>query len=235
MSRMILFTAAALVATLTFGPVPAQDMASLSEAYMISRGGQLYDKWWVSLKVEKPEKTHPAYPEAGKKSGADTWRCKECHGWDYKGAEGAYSKGSHFSGIKGIAAMAGTDPAKIVDLLRAAPHGYTPDMLPDEAISELALFVSKGQADPAPFVIDGKPKGDLAAGKVYFESICSGCHGLDGKKVKDADPLGAISGNTVEMLHKVLNGQPGEAMPALRVLDPQIAADIVVYLQTLPE
>jgi len=47
-------------------------------------------------------------------------------------------------------------------------------------------------------------------------------------------PLGSVADNGPEMLHKVLNGQPGEAMPALRALDPQIAADIAVYLTRLP-
>ena len=50
----------------------------------------------------------------------------------------------------------------------------------------------------------------------------------DGKKVKDGPPLGSVADNGAEMLHKLLNGQPGEAMPALRALDHQIAADIAV-------
>jgi thiosulfate dehydrogenase len=108
-------------------------------------------------------------------------------------------------------------------------------MIPDAALAQLALFISKGQVDPAPFMADGKSNGDAAAGKVFYQGLCAGCHGLDGRKVKDADPLGAVSGNTVEMMHKVLNGQPGEAMPALRVLDIQLVANIVAYVQTLPE
>jgi thiosulfate dehydrogenase len=231
-----LFAAAALVAALNFGPVTAQGVADPSEAYMISRGAQLYDKWWVPVKASEPTETHSAYPAAGKKSGKNTWRCKECHGWDYIGAEGRYSKGSHFTGIKGVSGAAGTDPADIAALLRADLHGYTANMIPDAAMAELALFVSKGQVDPRPYMTaDGKSNGDVAAGKIYYEGLCAGCHGLDGKKVKDADPLGAVAGNTQEMMHKVLNGQPGEAMPALRVLDAHLAADIVAYVQTLPE
>ncbi|MCB1474003.1 MAG: cytochrome c [Rhodobiaceae bacterium] len=131
--------------------------------------------------------------------------------------------------------MAGGDPAAIAALLRGEAHGYTTEMIPDAELANLALFVAKGQIDPTPYVADGKSSGDAAAGKAYFEGICAGCHGLDGKKIKDADPLGAVAGNTVEMMHKVLNGQPGEAMPGLRVLDTQIAADVVAYLQTLPQ
>ena len=65
MLRIVLFTTAALVAALNFGAAPAQDVASASEAYTISRGAQLYDNWWVPIKAPKPEATHPAYPAAG--------------------------------------------------------------------------------------------------------------------------------------------------------------------------
>ena len=84
----------------------------------------------------------------------------------------------------------------------------------------------------------------LAAGMVgsaradsaeLFGKKCAGCHGKDGKKLKDAPPLGSVADNAAEMLHKILNGQPGEAMPALRALDPQISADIALHLQALPK
>ena len=47
--------------------------------------------------------------------------------------------------------------------------------------------------------------------------------------------LGEVADNPYEMLHKVMNGQASEAMPALRALDPQIAVDIVAYLPKLPK
>lgn len=234
--KHVAYIAAAALSVATYsGQVFAQGSMAPGEAYAIARGAQLYDKWWAVLKAPKPKATHPAYPAGGKYKGNATWRCKECHGWDYKGAKGAYSKGKHFTGIKGVNGASGSDPGKIAAMLRAKPHGYTAKMIPDAAMAQLALFISKGQIDPTPFMADGKSSGDAAAGKVYFEGICAGCHGLDGKKIKDADPLGAVAGNTVEMMHKVLNGQPGEAMPAMRVFDAKIAADIVAYVQTLPK
>lgn len=235
MARLLNIVSIALFSVFFVGATQAQEMSTASEAYKLSRGAQLYDKWWAVLKASKPEATHPAYPADGKYKDDATWRCKECHGWDYKGADGAYSSGKHFTGIKGVSGAAGADPAAIAAALRAQPHGYSPEMIPDEAMSDLALFISKGQVDPGPYMADGKSSGDAVAGKVYYEGLCAGCHGLDGKKIKDADSLGSVSGNTVEMMHKVLNGQPDEAMPGLRVLDTQIAADIVAYVQTLPE
>lgn len=42
---------------------------------------------------------------------------KECHGWDYKGKRGAYSKGSRFTGISGIRNMANDPEQEVVRIL----------------------------------------------------------------------------------------------------------------------
>lgn len=204
----------------------------------IARGGRLYDKFFAENKTTKPEADHPAYPNKGGKYGKDaSWRCKECHGWDYLGKDGAYASGGHATGIKGIQGAAGKDPAAIVAVLKDAKHGYTDKQMSAKDMSDLALFVSKGQVDMSKH-IDAKAKkakGNPAKGEVYFNTLCAGCHGTDGKKVKDAPALGSLADNPYEMLHKVLNGQPAEAMPALRALDMQIALDIVSYLPQLPK
>ena len=204
----------------------------------IARGGRLYDKWFAENKAAKPADDHPAYPHKGGKYGKDaSWRCKECHGWDYKGKDGAYASGGHATGIKGIQGAAGKDTTAIAAIFKDKNHGYTDAMLSAEDMNDLALFVAKGQVDVAKYVDAGtkKPKGDAARGEAYFNTLCAGCHGKDGKKLKDAPPLGSVADNAAEMLHKILNGQPGEAMPALRALDPQISADIALHLQALPK
>ncbi|MBL8700838.1 MAG: c-type cytochrome [Alphaproteobacteria bacterium] len=213
-------------------PVSAQE-----DAAAIARGGRLYDRFWGENKAAKPTTDHQAYPHKGGQYGKDvSWRCKECHGWDYLGKDGAYSSGGHATGIKGINGAAGRDPAAIAALLRAAPHGYTEAQLSARDVSDLALFVSKGQVDMMKFLDypAKKARGDVAKGKTYFTTLCAGCHGDDGKKVQGAPPLGSIQ-NPQEMLHKVINGQPGEAMPSLRALDTQISVDLVAFMLTLPQ
>lgn len=215
--------------------VPA--MAAETES-AIARGARLYDKFWGENKTAAPAADHAAYPHKGGKYGKDTsWRCKECHGWDYMGKDGAYASGGHATGIGGIRAAAGKDPAAIVATLKDKTHGYTDKHMSAQDFNDIALFVAKGQVDMDKYIDRAakKAKGDLAKGEVYFNTICAGCHGTDGKKVKDADPLSAAAGNPWELLHKVLNGHPGESMPALRALDPQIAADLVAHVQTLPK
>ena len=203
----------------------------------IARGGRLYDKFFAENKMAKPDTDHAAYPHKGGKYGKDvSWRCKECHGWDYKGKDGAYATGGHATGIKGVTGAAGKDPAAIVAVMKDAKHGYGDKQMSAKDMNDLALFVSKGQVDTTKYIDSAakKAKGNVAKGEVYFNTICAGCHGTDGKKVKDADPLGAAAGNPWEILHKVLNGHPGESMPALRALDIQISVDLSAYVQTLP-
>lgn len=204
----------------------------------IVRGGLLYDKWYKVIDVEAPATSHPAYPSDKKyaeKPGAN-WRCKECHGWDYMGKDGAYSSGKHASGIKGINGAKERPVAEIVALLKDSAHGYA-DKLAEQDLQDLALFVSKGQVDMDQYIdrASKMPKGDQAKGEVYYNTICANCHGKDGTQPKEMKPFGALMGNPWEMMHKLLNGQPGEKMPALRALDRQIIADILSHMATLPK
>jgi mono/diheme cytochrome c family protein len=206
------------------------------ELSSIARGGRLYDKWFVENKAAKPTADHSAYPKKGGEYGKDTsWRCKECHGWDGMGKDGAYSKGSHATGIKGVNAYWGKDAKAVAAIIRNPLHAYTDTQLSAKDVDDIALFVTKGMIDMTKYVdaANNKSKGDPARGEGYFNTLCAGCHGLDGKKVTTGPSLGSVASNGWEMMHKVMNGQPSEPMPSLRALEPQISADIVAHLQTL--
>lgn len=221
---------------------PTSPISIPTNIWAISRGGQLYDKWWAVLEHEPPKETHPSYPAAGKKKGATTWRCKECHGWDYKGNDGAYAKGSHFTGIKGIRGMAGIDPEKIHEIMTNDTHRYTEAMMPHGAMRKLALFVSLGQIDMDRHIdrATKKANGDPRRGAQFFQTICANCHGYDGKEMNFKDPpdveyVGTVARNNPwEALHKIRFGQPGVGMVSLSVLKVQEQVDILSYIQTLP-
>ncbi|MDP6787116.1 MAG: c-type cytochrome, partial [Rhodospirillales bacterium] len=204
----------------------------------IVRGGRLYDNWYTETMSPPPATRHPAYPAVtayAYEPGA-TWRCKECHGWDYRGADGAYSKGSHATGIKGIRALAGADPERVVAILKDDTHGYT-QVLGEGDLRDLAIFVVEGQVDMDWYIdrATKKAKGEVARSAAYYKSICATCHGIDGQRMRTMPSLGRVAkSNPWESLHKILNGHPDESMPALRVLEPAILADILAYTQTLP-
>jgi len=203
----------------------------------IARGGQLYDKWYKVIKAPKPEETHPAWPASNtNKSGDATQRCKACHGWDLMGADGAYASGSYLTGITGLQDMAGAPTADIIAIIKDDTHGFG-GMMDDQDYLDLANFVSAGQFDIDAY-IDRDTKaaiGDAAKGEEYFNTICSNCHGADGSLPKDMPLLGALANkNPWEIIQKIMNGQPAENMPALRAFGPQVSADVLAYLQTLP-
>jgi mono/diheme cytochrome c family protein len=232
----------ALVVALGVGSMmmsAANDAAAEEIQSSIARGGRLYDNWYKEIRKPAPEPTHSAYPAAGKKKGPDTWRCKECHGWDYRGADGAYSAGAHFSGIIGIKGMAGADPQEITGVLQNSTHGLTElDLLDDRDFRDLANFVGKGQIDMDVYIdrISGKAKGDPTRRRAYYQTICANCHGRDGLKIRTIPPLGQVATeNPWEALHNMLNGHPDVEMPPLRVLDDtQALVDVLAYMQTFP-
>lgn len=204
-----------------------------------ARGGQLYDKWYAVVEAEAPAASHPLYP-ADKKYAEKpkaNWRCKECHGWDYMGADGTYKSGKHASGIKGINGAVGRDMGEIIALLKDEKHGYG-EKLGDADLKDLAMFVSAGQVDMDAYIDRStkKPKGGNAAkGAAYYNTMCAQCHGEDGKKPKGMKSFAKQMGNPWEVMHKILNGQPDEEMPALRALDRQVVVDIMSHMGTLPE
>ena len=109
-----------------------------------TRGGSLYDKWWAVAGVDAPTEDHPRWASqtTNTRSGADTWRCKECHGWDYKGEQGAYGSGSHMTGFPGVF---GTNSSAqgVFDKVKDE-HGFGTAGLSDEDIWDLAKFVLDG-------------------------------------------------------------------------------------------
>lgn len=212
-----------------------------TEIWLRAAGGRIYDNWWEALDRKKPEGAHPAYPKGGKRAG-NSWRCVECHGWDYNGKDGLYGSGERHTGIKGIRAAAGRDLGQIMALLRAAPHGYTPDMIADAELERVAIFVSRGQDDADPYIDirSGAVKGDTARGAALFQTTCAVCHGFDGRLLNwgtEQDPgfIGTeANAFPHEVLHKIRNSHPGAAMINLRGFPLEDAVDILAYAKTLP-
>ena len=72
----------------------------------------------AALGLPDPEGDMPIWKRqsTNSRSGAETWRCVECHGWDYKGVSGAYAAGSHLTGFPGVlAAAAEMSEAELID------------------------------------------------------------------------------------------------------------------------
>lgn len=243
LASAILFCAVASASAQSTPDFATGAPADPTSEWTLAAGGRLYDSWWLALGKEPPKAANPVYPASGKATGANTWRCKECHGWDYRGREGIYSTGSHYTGISGIREAQGKPVSSIETILRDRNHPYSPDMLSDADIKRLAEFVSKGQHDTRQ-AISGKPgksTGSVARGKAVFETTCAACHGFDGKLLNwGSDKEPEYVGTTAiafpeEFLHKTRNSHPGAAMINLRAFPLQDSIDVLAYAQTLPQ
>ena len=216
--------------------------ADPSDAAIIAIGGRLYDKWWPILEKDAPETTHPAWPSSNPRTGDVTWRCKSCHGWDYKGAAGKYGSGSYKTGIKGVTGMIGKDPAEIAAVIGNATHGFTDELISTDAKLRIATFISKGLVDMSQYIDDdGTVKGDVNNGKAIFQTVCASCHGYDGAALnwgdeKEPGYVGTeANANPWEVLHKIQNGHPGVQMVNLRAFPVQNSIDVLAYAKTLRE
>lgn len=233
-------------------PPKKYERADYSNEMRISRGGQLYDNWWqATVNSEKPEKDHPLWKDQihNKRSGYATFRCKECHGWDYKGKNGAYSKGSHYTGFMGVYSAARKMVLKdLENVLRGSTnkdHDFS-DYINNTDIADLALFLKKGLIDSNLIVnSDGKPvKGNINSGKYIFTNNCVNlCHGESGVNInfgsdEEDEYIGTVAnGNPWELIHKVRAGQPGTSMPSaiINKWDKQDLRDLLAYVRTLPK
>lgn len=222
-----------LVTTIHGGPPPGPDAR---------RGGLLYDKWWVVNGAPAPTGNHPLYPPFGLKSGSTTYRCKECHGWEYLGKDGRYESGSHYTGIKGVLdAVTTMTEAQIFAIIKnpngdgtggttVNGHDFATYGLSDGDINDLVAFIKNGGViDPSPYINRaGSPgsytysfNGDSVAGaSLYSGGVnpavdCSMCHGPDGTAIAfgGVDFVGTLANeNPQETFHKIRFGHAGSRM-----------------------
>ncbi len=210
----------------------------------LKNGAQLYDNW-IKMKKTDIKDTHPLYPVKSKKSGKSTWRCKECHGWDYIGKDGRYKKGSHFTGIVGVYHMRNVNPEGLYVSLKdkMKNHDFS-HFLNDNDIWDLVKFMREGQED-IKMVLDeqGLAKGDATRGKVLYNTNCESCHGIDGTELDfkgKKDGIQAVgwltNDNPQESIHKIRWGHPGSDMPSMKIdksLSEKDSIDILTYSQSL--
>ena len=194
------------------------------------RGGLLYDLWWAVNGAPAPTGTNPTYPVETNaevnppgRMGSQTWRCKECHGWDYLGNEGLYAfPNSHWTDIEGVLHEEHS-PEELFDIIKFGIPGLMTDfegMLSDEDIWDLVKFLKEGLIDDRDLVVydtEGlieiiEPV-DLENGASLYNSTCAVCHGLDGEAM-GVSLHDLVLENPVEFIHKVRFGNPGTTMPS---------------------
>lgn len=231
------------------GPIGMSRTSGFPPGYVAAdlvRGGLLFDRWWRVNGAPAPTDSnteggsHPLYPSGiGAQSGSNTFRCRECHGWDYKGKDGAYGPGSsHETGIGGIFGTK-LGPQAMFNLLKAdpdlVPNGHHMGYygMSDADIWDAVKMCREGTIDTAQYILPGPTpfflSFDLTAGRAGYETYCASCHDdPNSSSVHGTWPWsGEGSTNSLDqitrrnpwqMLHTIRFGHPGSPMPSLELL-----------------
>lgn len=250
MKRFALATVLSLV-LIVFGTRFAFAHGTQQEVPNLVAGAQLYDKWYAALGAKAPQGDMPVWSRqsTNTRSGAETWRCSECHGWDYRGVDGAYAAGSHKTGFPSlIIVTASLSQEQIVAHLKGendSGHDFSA-YLEEASMQKLAVFLKEGLIDDSQYIDSASLKvidGDVAHGKKLYDSTCAECHGVDGKKLvfrgEGVDEyLGDVAHrDPYRFLHRTRFGVAGTEMPVGYSLGwtPADGRDVLMYAQSLPE
>lgn len=216
----------------------------------LTQGAQLYDRWYAAAGATTPQGDMPIWSRqsTNTRSGAETWRCAECHGWDYQGREGAYGSGSHYTGFPSLLRQA--DPLTVEQIMAHLKGVNDPQhdfstYLDDASLRKVTVFLKEGLVDDRQYIDSVSLQvigGDLQNGQKFYTETCAACHGEDGKKIvfrtEGVDEyLGSVAARDPwRFLHRTRFGVAGTTMPAGHDLGWTAAdgRDILMHAQTLP-
>jgi len=212
------------------------------------RGAALYDAWYNVLDTLPPDYDQPlwATQESDKRSGVITWRCESCHGWDYKGVEGAAAPGApNYTGFPGVRGMVGASEQDVLAWLDGSnnpDHDFSP-YLKQASLDDITAFLLTRQVDLA-LLVNYQTKsamGNWEHGRKLYSRNCLECHR------PETDPLQPTNTTTTALaelalsdpwmvVHKVRFGHPASKMPAFEAQGwtLQDVADVVAFMQKLP-
>lgn len=212
-------------------------------------GGRIYDNWILALDLAPPAGNQPLWDnqDNNSRSGVITWRCVECHGWDYKGADGSYGPySSHYTGFPGVGSAIGATQEEVLDWLNGTQdpdHNFL-RYTNSKALDDLSAFLRTQQLDMN-LIIDpftGQALGDRTLGALIYIDNCASCHGTSGDAINFGsvvEPLFlgdlAVS-DPWQTVHKIRFGSTSTArMPSSEKMGWSLnrVADVLAYTQGL--
>ena len=214
------------------------------------RGGRLYAAWDQLLGSPSPPlEQQPLWPtgSGGSVPPLLTWRCVNCHGWDYAGSSGSSLTGVYrtldYPSLFGVTA---DEPEEIFPILNGVnnpDHDFIPPLAAQD-LRDLAAFLSSSLVQPG-LIADPNTaiaSGTAVVGEIAYAEYCLSCHGAEGEKIN----LGTVNSpiflgdlgwsNPWRIAHITRFGHVATRVPPASVFDLSFSQqiDIVTYIQTMP-
>ncbi|MCX8024637.1 MAG: c-type cytochrome [Thermanaerothrix sp.] len=244
---IVLIVIAGLVVGHQVGAVKAQTPAPTDDVVL---GARLYDDWTEVKGVTPPPGSHPIWARQSTNtlSGAETWRCVTCHGWDYQGKDGAWGSGANYTGFPGVYSARSQPAAALTRILSGSPdpeHDFSTYLSAAE-IQALVAFLREGVVDDRDYIDLVSRKvigGDVAHGQALYTQTCAACHGEDGQKITFRYQGMQVSLASLAVqdpwrfLHRTRFGvarAPEMPIGATLGWSAQDGRDVLAYAQTLP-
>lgn len=216
------------------------DEHQFGDGFMLALGGKLYDDIWSASDATPPMARNPAFPDDLDVSVADSWRCVSCHGWSYDGADRAPGSEQQKAQFASLRQLHGVEMSALRNRFTRAHPDYLGGLLDNLPLDLILLFLGAGQVDHASFKLDQPvDAANMARGQDIYEGVCMNCHDPDGKaglppREGRKPSLGWLARQHPDrVLHRVINGYPGQAMLALRFMEDEAVRDLIAYMRTL--
>lgn len=112
----------------------------VTSAWTESIGGQLYSDWPQVMLFRGPFAKHPLWTGSPSAINTETWRCVNCHGWDYRGGEGVGGDLGVIPKVPGLRHLVGADRRTVADGITRGDHGFAANQLSADALRFLVDF-----------------------------------------------------------------------------------------------
>lgn len=214
-----------------------------------TKGGRLYVAWDLVNDSPPPTEMNGLWPTNTTNTVPNrfTWRCVNCHSWDYRGSlsetQNSLFRSQDYPSLFG---MMEKTPEEILPWLNGynnPQHDFRP-YLSEQNMNDLSAFLSTGLFTPDLIanVETQLVSGTLSVGETAYNEYCASCHGMEGEKLNFGTTqtpsfMGDVSlTNPWRVAHTIRYGHISTRVPPAEVLGLAFSQqiDIIAYTQTFP-
>lgn len=169
--------------------------------------------------------------------------CSACHGREGRGTNLTELGGKIGPALGNAEFLAIADRGFLESIISGSGSSVMPAWgsgggLSEAEIQKIADYVLSMREQPPTYKAVRETSGEARYGRILFNSLCAGCHGIDGEyeidmigpTLKSPQLLGLMDSR--HMYRTITEGRDGTAMPAWGFLSEQDLSDLMAYTDT---